>query len=348
MSSPIPVQNIYYLLIYAWSKLSEGEVTDVSDLESSELVDLFASVLNSGIKHLLRRGLDQSYISHEEEIAGVRGRINIGISVRRMLLPHGRAFCEFDELSVDTLPNQILLSTVRRLLKSPKLDPELHFKLRGLNRELGGISEIPLTQNAFRKVQLHSNNRFYRFLLNICELVLNMSIADEESGNYHFRDFIRDERKMARLFESFVFNFLRTERPDLSVKKEKIFWQAKSDSDPRLDYLPMMETDISVRSKKPPKTLIIDTKFYKETFQSYYESETIHSANLYQIFSYLKNLETRGGSDANADGMLLYPVVDRSVRLEYELPGHRIQICTLNLAADWKEIHKELLALVPA
>ena len=110
----------------------------------------------------------------------------------------------------------------------------------------------------------------------------------------------------------------------------------------------MMETDISVRSKKPPKTLIIDTKFYKETFQSYYDSQTIHSANLYQIYSYLKNIEIRGGADADADGMLLYPVVDRSVRLEYDLPGHRIQICTLNLAAGWKEIHKELLDLVPS
>jgi 5-methylcytosine-specific restriction enzyme subunit McrC len=94
--------------------------------------------------------------------------------------------------------------------------------------------------------------------------------------------------------------------------------------------------------------LIIDAKFYKETFQTYYESESIHSSNLYQIFSYLKNLESRGGADAKADGMLLYPVVDRSVRLQYELPGHNIKICTLNLSAEWKEIHSELLDLVSA
>ena len=91
MSSPIPVQNIYYLLIYAWNNLDEGELTDISNLESNELVDLFASVLNSGTKHLLRRGLDQDYILHDEAIAGVRGRINIGITVRQMLLQHGRA-----------------------------------------------------------------------------------------------------------------------------------------------------------------------------------------------------------------------------------------------------------------
>jgi 5-methylcytosine-specific restriction enzyme subunit McrC len=345
VSSPIPIQNIFYLLVYAWDKLSEGEVTDVSKLDSNELVDLFAHVLNSGIKHLLRRGLHQDYILHEEEIPGVRGRVNVGISARRMLLPHGRAFCEFDELSVDTLPNQILLSAVRRLLKSPRLDPALHFKLRGLNRELGGISEIRLTQHTFRKVQLHSNNRFYRFLLNICELALNVSMVDEESGEYRFKDFIRDERRMALLFESFVFNFLRTERPDLSIGRDHITWVAQSETDPQLAYLPIMKTDISVRSQRPPKTLIIDAKFYRETFQSYFDSETIHSGNLYQIYAYLKNLEIRGGADAQADGMLLYPVTDRSVRLTYELPGHRVHIRTLNLAADWKDIHNELMQL---
>jgi len=92
LSSPIPIQNIYYLLIYSWKSLAEGEITDVSNLESNELVDLFASVLHGGINHLLRRGLDQNYRAHQEEIAGVRGRINIGITARRMLISHGRAY----------------------------------------------------------------------------------------------------------------------------------------------------------------------------------------------------------------------------------------------------------------
>jgi len=347
LSSPIPIQNIYYLLIYSWKSLAEGEITDVSNLESNELVDLFASVLHGGINHLLRRGLDQNYRAHQEEIAGVRGRINIGITARRMLISHGRAYCEFDELSVDTLPNKILLSTVQQLLKAPNLDKDLGKKLKGVSRTLGGISTIPLTKLAFRKVQLHGNNRAYRFLLNICELVLDMSILDEEAGTYKFRDFIRNEKQMARLFENFVFNFYKTHRADLSIRRERIYWQANSSSDPELRFLPTMKTDISVRSKLAEKTLIIDAKFYKETFQKYYDSETIHSANLYQIFSYLKNLEARGGPDASADGMLLYPVIDRSVRLTYDLPRHSNQICTLNLAADWKEIHRELLELVP-
>jgi 5-methylcytosine-specific restriction enzyme subunit McrC len=344
VSSPIPIQNVYYLLLYAWDKLPEGEMADVSKLESQELVDLFASVMIKGINHLLRRGLDQSYLSHGEEIPGIRGRINIGITARRMLAPHGRAFCEFDELSVDTLPNRILKSTVRKLIRSSTINKVLRNKLRGVYRELGGISDMPLTRSAFRTVQLHSNNRFYRFLLKICELVLDLSLMDEGGGEYKFQDFIRDEKSMARLFENFVFNFYRIERPDLSIRKERIYWQALSSNDPSLSFLPTMETDISVRSQS--KTLIIDAKFYQKTFQKYYDKQSIHSGNLYQVFSYLKNLEPKGGNDASASGMLLYPAIGEKVRLSYELPGHTMHICTVDLARSWPDIRRELLGLL--
>lgn len=347
MSSPIPIQNIYYLLLYAWNQLEEGEVVDVSSLESQELVDLLASVLVRGTKHLLRRGLDQHYILHKEEIAGVRGRILVSPTMRGMLLEHGRTRCEFDELSVDCLPNQILLSTARRLLRSPVLSRENRDELRGLNRELGGISEIALSKRSFRTVQLHSNNRFYKFLLNICELALDLSLVDENAGNYRFQDFIRDERKLAQLFEKFVLNFLSHERPDLRIGSEQIRWNATSDSDPNLAYLPLMRTDISVRSRQYDKTLIIDTKFYKDTFGKWWDKESIHSAHLYQLFAYLKNLEPKGGADAQADGMLLYPVVERSVNFEYHLEKHLLTVRTLNLAAHWSDIRKELLDIVP-
>ena len=347
MSSPIPIKNIYYLLAYAWDRLPESEIVDVSDLESTELADLFAVVLINGIHHLLRRGLDQSYLAQEAEIAGIRGRVNIGVTARRMLAPHGRAYCEFDELTVDTLPNQILKATVNRLGRAPKLDKKLRRGLRTVNRELGGISDVPLTRRMFRSVQLHSNNRFYRFLLNICELVLTMNLVDEADGGYRFRDFVRDERAMAGLFEAFVFNFYKKERPDLDIGTDRIYWEASSQSDPEFRYLPTMNTDISVRDKPHTATFIIDTKFYKETFQKRFDRESIHSANLYQLVAYLRNLQVRQGPDAEAIGMLLYPVIEQPVRLSYMLAGHQVSICTVDLSRDWKLIHSELLELLP-
>lgn len=346
MAPPVPIKNIYYLLSYAWNRLSEGSVTDVSTIESTELVDLFAAVLASGINHLMRRGLDSSYISQEGEIAGVRGRIDVSITVRRMLTLHGRTNCRFDELRVDTLPNQILRATVRTLLKAKNLDGELRKRLLRVDRELGPITLIPLTKTAFRLVQLHGNNRYYRFLLAVCELVLDMSLVDETKGEFTFRDFIRDERAMARLFESFIFNFIRIERPDLDVRRERIHWAASSDADSDLHYLPTMVTDVSIRDRPHTRTLIVEAKFYRQTFQKNYDRQTIHSGNLYQLFAYLKNLELREGPDALAKGVLIYPTVEKSIHLRYRLDGHPLEIRTLNLAADWRDIRTELHSLV--
>ena len=167
---------------------------------------------------------------------------------------------------------------------------------------------------------------------------------DEKTGSYKFRDFLRDERKMAKLFEDFVFNFYRIESSEFAVKKERIYWAASSETDPNLQLLPTMETDISLRDEK--RTIIIDTKYYKNTLQTYYDSESIHSGNLYQLFAYLKNLEPRGGNDAQAEGILLYPTVSRSLKEKYDMHGHRVRICTVDLAQDWKAIRSELLALV--
>ena len=53
-----------------------------------------------------------------------------------------------------------------------------------------------------------------------------------------------------------------------------------------------MQTDISVAYGK--RKIIIETKFYKETLGKFYDARTLHSANLYQLFSYLVNAKKEG------------------------------------------------------
>src|SRR5438876_2731190 len=107
-ASPIPIQNIYYLLCYAWNRLAEGDVVDVSRLASNKLADLFAVVLLGGVSHVMRRGLDRNYIPREDVLAGIRGHVDVAESARRLYLAHGRALCRFDEFMTNTLPNQII------------------------------------------------------------------------------------------------------------------------------------------------------------------------------------------------------------------------------------------------
>jgi 5-methylcytosine-specific restriction enzyme subunit McrC len=108
----IPIKNVYYLLCYAWNRLEQGEIVGVDQVPTTELVDLFALVLCDGLRHLARRGLEQGYQLREEELSGVRGRLDVANSVRRFLFMQGRSFCSFDEISADTSANRILKATL--------------------------------------------------------------------------------------------------------------------------------------------------------------------------------------------------------------------------------------------
>ena len=50
--------------------------------------------------------------------------------------------------------------------------------------------------------------------------------------------------------------------------------------------LPVMQTDFMLIYKE--KVLIIDAKYYTHTNQSQFDTHTLHSGNLYQIFTYVK------------------------------------------------------------
>jgi 5-methylcytosine-specific restriction enzyme subunit McrC len=104
-----------------------------------------------------------------------------------------------------------------------------------------------------------------------------------------------------------------------------------------------MRTDITVRS--PDRTLIIDAKFYEETLQKHYEKQSVHSAHLYQLISYLRNMESRSGPDKAAEGMLLYPVTSNPINLGYLIQGHKVRVRTVDLSKDWREIEVDLLKL---
>lgn len=341
----IPIQNIYYLLCYAWDSLDEGRVVAVDSLQRAKLADLFAHVLISGTRHVLRRGLDRGYLAVEEATARIHGRIDFDTSLKQTLLPQARAYCHFDELSHDVLHNQILKTTLGQLADVEKLNPQLRQALLHLRKRFGDVSERRLDRLVFHRVQLHSNNAFYRFLMNVCELVHRNLLVDERTGKQHFRDFLRDRRAMARLFEAFVFNFFRHEQQVYEVSRDAIHWDLEAGDELGRQRLPQMRTDVSLRSST--RTLVIETKYYGRTLQRHFAGKaTIRSAHLYQLMAYLRNLERRDGTDRYADGLLLYPAVRESLQHDYTMPGHRLQVSTIDLAQPWQQIETDLLTMI--
>lgn len=344
MSSAIPIRNVYYLLCYAWNCLTERKFADVATAGATDLADLFARVLISGVHRLRRRGFERGYEERHEEVPAIRGRIQIFETASRFLDRHARASCVFDELTIDTPQNRVVKAAIRILADVGDLDRDNRAELKRLLREVYEIGDFPLNRSLFRAVRLHANNRHYAFLIHVARLILEFAIPDEKTGQYRFRDFTRERGEMARLFEAFVFNFLQVERPDLNISRDRLQWDASSLTDPELDYLPSMLTDVSARG--PGRTVIMDAKYYEQTLQEHYDRKSIHSEHLYQLVSYLRNLEAAGGQDASAEGMLVYPVTGEPLDLTYQIQGHKVRVYTLDLGKDWMAIEKDMKALV--
>ena len=91
--------------------------------------------------------------------------------------------------------------------------------------------------------------------------------------------------------------------------------------------------------------LIIDAKYYTHTTQAQYDVHTIHSSNLYQIFTYVKNKDAEFGDKPHTvSGMLLYAATDEAVQPNnrYQMSGNQISVRTLDLNRDFSEIAAQL------
>ncbi len=344
----IPILNVYYLLCYAWGRVQERDTSRLATLGSLATVqDLLGKVLAGGVNHLFRRGIDRGYVERREDLAGIRGKLAVSETAKRALRVQGRAACDFEELSMDVLPNRILRTALHGLLdRRIRLDCEVRSEVRSAYRRLDGVSRTRLKRNTFSQVQLGGNRRLYQFLLSVCRLLYESAIVDENTGRTVFRDFRRDEATMWALFEEFVTGFYGREQRVYSVNPggRRIDWvnaDAKTDAD--RSRIPAMEADVILESSE--RRIVLDTKYYRNALARGRGAGTgkLHSGNLYQLLAYVRNRQGTNPGRPVHEGILLYPEVREPLRVDIRLEGFRIQARTVNLDRDWRHIHGEML-----
>lgn len=341
-TSAIPIRNLYYLLSYAWGHFHEGQETGIASVTCPDLENLLGRVLANGIHRLARSGFERQYLPHRETTPRLRGRILVADSYRRMTHRNGRMECEFDELSCDTPANRILRGTVDRLLGLANLTAENRHSLRMARELLPEVSHIRISDASFRRIQLHRNIRSYGLLLSVCRLIHQSLLPDERQGNRRFRDILRDEAVMHRLFEQFVLSFARRHCVGANVRAMSIDWHGEWDEEAG-NVLPRMFTDVTI--EWPHRKLILDCKFYKDALATREGRHRLHSSHLYQLSAYLQNKAKHPGWEG-VEGMLLYPAVNHLISVGMTLLGHRIRVVSIDLDCEWEEIHDRLLGLL--
>lgn len=180
-------------------------------------------------------------------------------------------------------------------------------------------------------------------LLSICNLVINGLLQTQKDGTSKLMSFV-DEQKMYRLYERFILEYYRKHYPSASANAEQIPWQL---DDGMNDLLPVMQSDITLR--KGNRVLIIDAKYYAHTTRTQYNTHKLFSADLYQIFTYVKNKECElKHQEHTVSGLLLYARTDEQIQPNntYFMSGNRIDVRTLDLNGDFRIVKEQLDCIV--
>ncbi len=345
-SPKIPIKNIYYMLCYAWNVLEQSDNIFLGSEKFDNIYNLFARIYINGTSSLIKRGLNRYYIQENEAISTIKGKINISYSIKKQTFHNGRMICQYDNFSEDIKLNQIVKTTISILIKSSKLDTDLRNKLLKLRVYFSDIQDIQFSKALFSSLRYNRNNYHYRMLINISQLIYQGLITNEAENEFSFSDFVRD-RQMSKLYEKFVLNFYRMHLDEriYTVHSPKLKWNLDEEiSEEDLSLLPEMRTDIVIENKVKNIQLIIDTKYYAQTLvaSNWTDIEKVRTGHLFQILAYVNNSDFKG----NVKGMLLYPTIEKDINAKFPIGGKSINIKTLNLDSEWKNISDRLLSFV--
>ena len=130
------IKNIYYMLSYAFQILKQSNYDEVVSEKFENAQDLFAAILSKGIAQQLKQGLFREYITKNETLSIMRGKLDLEETLRNRIQRKQKLTCEFDELSENNLFNQILKTTIHYLLIDDGVDEERKIALK---KEASGI-----------------------------------------------------------------------------------------------------------------------------------------------------------------------------------------------------------------
>lgn len=315
-----------------------GQVGESDESVLEPIIRLFCSELWGAV----RRGMIHQYVKREENLAVMRGKLQVANQLRHNLARVERLHCEFDEFSQDNSLNRLLKAALRLLLGVTRSATNAR-SLSELLFCFQDVADTPPISALCQSVKLDRMSERYRPLVELARLFLRATTPDVVSGDAHGFSFLFD---MNELFEEYVGRQVRAAlRPlgfQVSLQGPKRHLARLASGSPAFELRP----DI-VNSRDGRVSLIIDTKWKR--LKEDERREGVSSADAYQMFAYAERYDAQ-------DVVLLYPHHSglgawTPRRAEYHL-GHadgfgkrRVAISTVDLT-NLSTVRPQLLALV--
>jgi 5-methylcytosine-specific restriction enzyme subunit McrC len=337
----IRIENVYYMLAYAFKALREGPHAKIDPDEFASAEDLFGWILGLGMSRIVKQGLYREYAGVADDLPGLRGRIGMSGTMKHRTARRPLLAVEYDEFSDDNPFNRILKTAATALFRSGRLKVSKDLLANSL-AHFAAVQEVRPRDIRWNGFRYQRSNRQYRMLMSVCRFVLEGMMIAEKSGDTRVRhlDF-RDADMLCDLYEAFVREYF-ARHFGLPTKTREIRWDVQEDAD--CAHLPKMQADTVL--EKDAKALIIDTKFYGSILTGKFGGK-ISNGHLYQVLAYVNNYQAHH-ADVQVSGMLLYAktTIDDFNAAAWTIGSHRMDVRVLNLDQRFSAIRTELDKIV--
>lgn len=279
-------------------KLGDGQALAMAR-QNETLLDILIRLFADRLLGEARRGLPRAYSEQEEDLAALRGRLNVNRQFTHNAVRPDRLACRFDALNSDTPLLRIMKAGVvmlrghARLLETQRRLDELRFLL-------AGVSDVPISRLQWSQVRIDRTNRRWEALYQLARLFLR---REWQQTNYDAKagQGITLLFAMNDLFEAYIAALARRalHNTDLTVHSQSgmRYCLMEEGENGRMRFQTM--PDILI--KRNGETLqVIDTKWKLIGSNPEDKKRGVSQSDVYQMMAYARLYQCR-------KLMLLYP-----------------------------------------
>jgi len=256
--------------------------------EAKELPDVLALSLTGAARRAFSRGLLHGYLTEEEALFTVRGRIQFSEQIcRRFSIPLPVEL-RFDDFTEDILANRLVKAAAARLGRMTLRSADARRGLGWIATTLDNVSLREYRKERVPEVRFDRLNEHYRQVVGLARLILLHSEYESLRGDVRASGFLID---MNTLFQEFLTRALRESLgfSERTLHAEKGDWFDKGKS-------VWLKPDLSWWENSTTCTFVGDAKYKDLT------TKPARHTDLYQLLAYVTTLNLPGGLLIYAQG----------------------------------------------
>ena len=268
---------VHMLAVACNLNVARGEIAAL-ETQRSNLLECFIRLFTERLLVSVRRGLPRRYLVHTEDIALLRGKLDVVRQLTHLSVRPDRLACRFDELSDNTPLNRVLKAAVSRLACVTRSAPNAR-RLAELSSRFDTVGDSPAP--LCEPVQSDRTNTAFHGLYHLAKFFLSGDWQSTTSGNTETGFSLLFP--MNYLFEEFIGRTMKRRLPHLPVHlQHQGKYALVSESNGPLFAL---RPDIVVYSEGG--LVILDTK-WKRLDPEDTRKLGVSQSDIYQMLAYAK------------------------------------------------------------